>query len=103
MKENKKLFFHCNKELKAQLIYLDTGCSEKFKFLLKINSIPLDPKQKGVKMMQNDEMKDDEGPSNTLEHFTELEQVLQMIDSMQGTDAPGFEKDFEKYTEVLSR
>lgn len=53
--------------------------------------------------MQCDEVKEDEGPSNTLEHFTELEQVLQMIDSIQGTDAAGFEKDFELYTEVLSR
>lgn len=53
--------------------------------------------------MQCEEIKDDEGPSNTLEHFTELEQVLQMIDSMQGTDASGFEKDFEQYTEVLGR
>ncbi|KAI8125318.1 Tubulin-specific chaperone D [Lucilia cuprina] len=54
-------------------------------------------------MMQCEEIKDEEGPSNTLEHFTELEQVLQMIDSIQGTDAPGFEKDYEQYTEVLSR
>ncbi|XP_061386956.1 tubulin-specific chaperone D [Musca vetustissima] len=54
-------------------------------------------------MMQCDEIKDEEGPSNTLEHFTELEQVVQMIDAIQGTDAAGFEKDFEQYTEVLSR
>lgn len=54
-------------------------------------------------MLQTDDIRDEEGPSNTLEHFTELEQVLQMIDSMQGTDAPGFEKDFEQYTEVLTR
>lgn len=54
-------------------------------------------------MLECDEIKDEEGPSNTLEHFTELEQVLNMIDSIQGTDAAGFEKEFEQYTEVLSR
>lgn len=54
-------------------------------------------------MMQCDEIKDEEGPCNTLEHFTELEQVLQMIESIQGTDAAGFEKNYEQYTEVLSR
>uniref|UniRef100_A0A1A9WDM9 Tubulin-specific chaperone D n=1 Tax=Glossina brevipalpis TaxID=37001 RepID=A0A1A9WDM9_9MUSC len=54
-------------------------------------------------MLQCEIVKDDELPSNTLEHFVELEQVLQMIDSLRATDAPGFEKDFEKYTTVLSR
>lgn len=54
-------------------------------------------------MLQCDNMKDDEGPSNTLEHFTEFEQVLQMIDSIQAINAAGFERDFEQYTEVLTR
>lgn len=54
-------------------------------------------------MLECDEIKDEEGPSNTLEHFTELEQILNMIDSIQGTDAAGFEKEFEQYTEVLTR
>ncbi|XP_054742594.1 tubulin-specific chaperone D [Anastrepha obliqua] len=54
-------------------------------------------------MMQCEELKDDEGPSNTLEQFTELEQVLEMIDTMKDCDAPGFEKEYEQYTEVLSR
>ncbi|KAI9585972.1 tubulin-specific chaperone D [Glossina fuscipes] len=61
-------------------------------------------------MLQCETIKEDELPSNTLEHFVELEQVLQMIDSIptyftanEATDAPKFEKDFEKYTEVLSR
>lgn len=54
-------------------------------------------------MLQCEELKDDEGPSNTLEQFTELEQVLEMIDTMKACDAPGFEKDYEQYTEILSR
>ncbi|XP_075153533.1 tubulin folding cofactor D [Haematobia irritans] len=53
--------------------------------------------------MQCEDIKDEDGPSNTLEHFTEFEQVLQMIDGIKATDAVGFEKDFEQYTEVLSR
>lgn len=61
-------------------------------------------------MLQCETIKEDELPSNTLEHFVELEQILQMIDSIPtyfiangATDAPKFEKDFEKYTEILSR
>ncbi|CAD6999638.1 tubulin-specific chaperone D [Ceratitis capitata] len=54
-------------------------------------------------MLQCEELKDDEGPSNTLEQFTELAQVLEMIDTMKACDALGFEKDYEQYTQVLSR
>lgn len=46
---------------------------------------------------------DDDRPSNTLEHFTELELVLEMIDKIQDTNKSGFEKDFEQYSEVLTR
>lgn len=46
---------------------------------------------------------DDDRPSNTLEHFTELDLVLDMIDKIQDTGSSGFEKDFEQYTEILTR
>lgn len=56
-------------------------------------------------MLQDSEVTpvDDDRPSNTLEHFTELELVLEMIDKIQDTDGSGFEKDFEQFTEVLTR
>ncbi|XP_036329001.1 tubulin-specific chaperone D-like [Rhagoletis pomonella] len=54
-------------------------------------------------MLQCEELKDEEGPSNTLEQFTELEQILGMIDTMKACDAPGFERDYQQYTELLSR
>lgn len=46
---------------------------------------------------------DDDRPSNALEYFTDLELILDMIDKIQDTDCIGFEKDFEHYTEVLTR
>ncbi|EDW03869.1 tubulin-specific chaperone D [Drosophila grimshawi] len=54
-------------------------------------------------LQQSDDCKDDDFPANTLEHFAELEQVLQMIDTMKPIEAASFEREFEQYTEVLTR
>lgn len=54
-------------------------------------------------MAQNEELKDDERPSNTLELFLELEEVLQMIDSIKVRHSPSFEKEYEHFTEILTR
>lgn len=54
-------------------------------------------------MLQGEELKDDEGPCNTLEHFTEYEEVIKMIDSLKACDAAGFEKDYEQYMAILNR
>lgn len=54
-------------------------------------------------MQQNDEVKDDDLPANTLEHFAEMEQVLALIDNIKSIQANSFEREFEQYTEVLSR
>lgn len=56
-------------------------------------------------MKCDDEIKvdDDCQPINNLDQFLELEEVCKMIDDIQDVRASGFEKDFEKYTEVLTR
>lgn len=54
-------------------------------------------------MAPPEEMNDEDRPSNTLEQFTELELILKMINSISGTDDPGFEKHFEQYTRILTR
>lgn len=54
-------------------------------------------------MTQCEELKDDELPSNTLELFVEFEEVIQMIDSIKVCHAPTFEKEYEQYTEILTR
>lgn len=58
-------------------------------------------------MVQCDEIikveDDDNRPINALDQFVELEEVSKMIDDIQDSRAAGFEKDFEKYTEVLTR
>lgn len=57
-------------------------------------------------MVQCDEIKvdeDDNRPINALDQFLELDEVCKMIDDIQDVRAAGFEKDFEKFTEVLSR
>lgn len=57
-------------------------------------------------MVQIDDLRigeDDNGPINALDQFVELEEVSKMIDDIEDTRASGFEKDFEKYSEVLSR
>ncbi|SPP79297.1 tubulin-specific chaperone D [Drosophila guanche] len=56
-------------------------------------------------MMPNQglESKDDELPANTLELFTELDQVLQMIENIKSIDDAAFEREFQNYAQVLSR
>lgn len=53
-------------------------------------------------MQHSEDVKDDDLPANTLEHFSELEQVLQMIETMKPIQDSAFEREFEQYTEVLS-
>ncbi|EDX03409.1 tubulin-specific chaperone D [Drosophila simulans] len=50
-----------------------------------------------------EECKDEDLPANTLEHFTELQQVLEMIDNIKSIAATTFEREFEQYAQVLSR
>ncbi|XP_017009809.2 tubulin-specific chaperone D [Drosophila takahashii] len=50
-----------------------------------------------------EECKDEELPANTLEHFTELQQVLEMIENIKSIAAGTFEREFEQYAQVLSR
>ncbi|KAH8289902.1 hypothetical protein KR018_000977 [Drosophila ironensis] len=47
--------------------------------------------------------RDEDMPANTLEHFSELPEVLAMIDSLKSIEAPSFEREFEQYSQVLSR
>lgn len=54
-------------------------------------------------MLQCEELKDDDRPSNTLEQFTELEQVLGMIENINSIQSQGFEKEYELYTQILTR
>jgi len=50
-----------------------------------------------------EECKDEDLPANTLEHFTELQQVLEMIENIKSIAARTFEREFEQYAQVLSR
>ncbi|XP_055916706.1 tubulin-specific chaperone D [Eupeodes corollae] len=50
-----------------------------------------------------EELKDDDRPSNTLELFVELDEVISMIDSIKVCQARTFEKEYEHFTEILSR
>ncbi|XP_037958077.1 tubulin-specific chaperone D [Teleopsis dalmanni] len=54
-------------------------------------------------MMMYEDSGEDVAPANTLEHFTEVDQVLEMINTMKSTVEVGFEKEFEKFNNVLSR
>ncbi len=45
----------------------------------------------------------DELPSNTLEHFMEYAEVLQMIESLKTEQPKQYEKSYETYSTVLSR
>lgn len=59
-----------------------------------------------VRMETNAPMdKDDDRPSNTLDHFAELEEVLSMIDNLVQTDHTDgrFEKAYERYSGILGR
>ncbi|XP_017047479.2 tubulin-specific chaperone D [Drosophila ficusphila] len=50
-----------------------------------------------------EEFKEEDLPANTLEHFSELQQVLQMIDNIKSIGAGTFEREFEQYAQVLTR
>lgn len=54
-------------------------------------------------MVQMEELKDDEAPSNTLEHFGEYDEVMKMIVELNQNYEKNFEKSYEKYSEILSR
>ncbi|XP_055382719.1 tubulin-specific chaperone D [Condylostylus longicornis] len=54
-------------------------------------------------MTTMEEIKDDEMPSNVLENFSELEEVLGMIDDLKECYCKNFEKTYEKFVEILSR
>lgn len=54
-------------------------------------------------MVQVEEYKDDEMPSNTLETFAELDEVLKMIAELNQVYDKSFEKTYEKFSEILSR
>ncbi|XP_030384442.1 tubulin-specific chaperone D [Scaptodrosophila lebanonensis] len=54
-------------------------------------------------MSQSEDAMEEELPENTLEHFAELEQVLSMIENIKSIEGNTFEKEFEQYTEVLTR
>lgn len=47
--------------------------------------------------------KEEELPANTLEHFTELAEVLEMIDNIKSIEVASFEREFEQYAQVLTR
>lgn len=54
-------------------------------------------------MVQMEEYKDDDIPSNTLEHFVEYEEVMKMISDLTHVYEKNFEKSYEKYSETLSK
>lgn len=54
-------------------------------------------------MVQAEDYKDDEMPSNTLETFSELEEILKMISELNQVFDKSLEKTYEKYSETLSR
>ncbi|GAB0091300.1 Tubulin-specific chaperone D [Sergentomyia squamirostris] len=54
-------------------------------------------------VQQLEELKDEERPSNTLELFNELPEVLQMIRTLVNVYKQDFEKSYEKYSEILAR
>ncbi|KAH8317763.1 hypothetical protein KR074_009400 [Drosophila pseudoananassae] len=47
--------------------------------------------------------KEEDLPANTLEHFTELAEVLEMIDNIKSIEVASFEREFEQYAQVLTR
>lgn len=54
-------------------------------------------------MVQAEEYNDDEMPSNTLENFSELDEVLKMIAELNQIFDKSLEKTYEKYGEIMSR
>lgn len=54
-------------------------------------------------MNEIDENNDDAGASNTLEYFTELNTIVEMINKLRTEHATHFEKSYEEYSRILSR
>lgn len=54
-------------------------------------------------MVQLEEFKDDDIPTNTLEFFSEFEDVMKMIHELNQIYEKNFEKSYEKYSEILSK
>lgn len=54
-------------------------------------------------MLQVEELKDDDAPSNTLESFVEFEEVMSQIHDLKNVFDKMLEKDYEKFSEILSR
>jgi tubulin-specific chaperone D len=53
-------------------------------------------------MVQAEEYKDDEMPSNTLEAFKEFDEIMAMIKELNQVYDKSMEKAYEKYSEILS-
>lgn len=54
-------------------------------------------------MVQAEELKDDEMPSNTLEMFSEVNEVLKMIAELNQVFEKNMEKTYEQFAGILSR
>ncbi|XP_059617453.1 tubulin-specific chaperone D [Phlebotomus argentipes] len=54
-------------------------------------------------VQQMEELKDEDRPSNVLEWFTELPEVMEIIRSLSSIYKSDFERAHEKYSEILSR
>lgn len=53
-------------------------------------------------MLQVDELKDDDVPSNTLEAFAELDEVMSHINELKTNFDKSLERNYEKFTEIIS-
>lgn len=54
-------------------------------------------------MVQLDELKDDDIPSNTLELFSEYDEVVKMINELSHIYEKNMEKSYEKFSEIMSK
>ncbi|KAL7028245.1 hypothetical protein ACKWTF_005773 [Chironomus riparius] len=54
-------------------------------------------------MVQLEELKDDDIPSNTLEHFSEYDEVVKMIKELSHIYEKNMEKSYEKFSEIMSK
>lgn len=54
-------------------------------------------------MNEIDDNNDDAGASNTLEHFIELDTIVEMINKLRAEHTTHFEKSYEEYSRILSR
>lgn len=54
-------------------------------------------------VMTEENSNDDDKPSNTLEHFTEFNEIVKMLNDLKRVHNHEFEHAYEKYLEILSR